>query len=117
MNITEPLPEFVELEYQDEIWQQPLDYEHIPFQCRNFHEYDHLYKVCPLNKIESEVGSQAKELTSLQEDNEGFQEVSHKKKNVKQAQTHLAAKQQNRRIKVVLGFYRIWGKFPKLYIK
>lgn len=33
MNIMEPLPEFVEPEYQDEVWQRPLNYEHIPFCC------------------------------------------------------------------------------------
>jgi len=27
MNIAEPLLEFVEVEYHDEIWQQPVDYE------------------------------------------------------------------------------------------
>jgi len=31
MNIAEPLLEFIELEYQDEVWKQTLDYEHIPF--------------------------------------------------------------------------------------
>lgn len=34
MNIADPLPEFIEVEYHDEIWQQPIDYEHIPFRCR-----------------------------------------------------------------------------------
>lgn len=34
MNIAEPLPEFVEVEYHDELWKQPVDYEHIPFRCR-----------------------------------------------------------------------------------
>lgn len=34
MNITEPLQDFIELEYHDEIWQQPMDYEHIPFRYR-----------------------------------------------------------------------------------
>jgi len=35
MNITEPPREFVELEYQDEVWQQSLDYEHIPFDAED----------------------------------------------------------------------------------
>lgn len=31
MNISEPLPKSIELEYEGNIWQQTLDYEHIPF--------------------------------------------------------------------------------------
>lgn len=31
MNIAEPLLEYIELEYHDEIWHQKMDYEHIPF--------------------------------------------------------------------------------------
>jgi len=50
MNIAEPLPEYIELEYHDEIWQQPIDYEHIPFRCRRCHEYGNLFRQCPLNK-------------------------------------------------------------------
>lgn len=28
-------------------WQQPLDYEGVPFRCRKCHEVGHLYKDCP----------------------------------------------------------------------
>lgn len=52
MNISEPLPEMIELEYEGKIWQQLLDYEHIPFRCRRCHEYGHLYRSCPLNGSE-----------------------------------------------------------------
>lgn len=38
MNITEPLPDCIEVEYHDEVWQQPVDYEHIPFRYRRCHE-------------------------------------------------------------------------------
>jgi len=54
MNIAEPLPEYIELEYHDEIWQQPMDYEHISFRCRRCHEYGHLFRQWPLNK-EAEI--------------------------------------------------------------
>jgi len=37
MNISEPLPDMIELEYVGAVWQQPLDYEHIPFRCRGCH--------------------------------------------------------------------------------
>lgn len=52
MNIAEPLPEYMELEYHDEIWQKPMDYVHIPFRHMRCHEYGHLYKHCPLNNDE-----------------------------------------------------------------
>lgn len=50
MNIAEPLLEFVEVEYHDEIWQQPIDYEHIPFRCCRCHEYGHLFREFPQNR-------------------------------------------------------------------
>jgi len=43
MNITEHLLDFIELEYHDEIWQQLVDYEHIPFRCRRCHEYGNIF--------------------------------------------------------------------------
>lgn len=61
MNISEPLPEYIELEYQDEIWQQPLDYEHIPFRCRQCHEYGHLIRKCPQNREEETIKKQEEE--------------------------------------------------------
>ena len=27
-----------------------MDYEHIPFRCRKYHEHGHLYQDCPKNK-------------------------------------------------------------------
>lgn len=54
MNIVEPLPEYIELEYHDEVWQQIIDYEHIPFRCRKCHEYGHLFRQCPVYKEEEE---------------------------------------------------------------
>jgi len=52
MNIAEPLLESIEVECNDEIWQQPIDYEHIPFRCRRCHEYGHLVRECPQNRQE-----------------------------------------------------------------
>jgi hypothetical protein len=37
------------MDYQDDEWSQTLDYEHIPFRCRKFHEHEHLFRECPLN--------------------------------------------------------------------
>lgn len=57
MNIIEPLLDILELEYQDEVWRQVLNYEHIPFRCKRCHEYMHLYKAYPLNQVEEkEIG-------------------------------------------------------------
>jgi hypothetical protein len=50
MNISKALPGAVTLEYQDEDWQQTIDYEHIPFRCRRCHEHGHLYRDCPIIK-------------------------------------------------------------------
>lgn len=47
LNITEPLPDYIEVEYHDEIWQQLVDYDHIPFFCRECHEYNHLFRSFP----------------------------------------------------------------------
>lgn len=60
-NITEPLSESIELEYHDEVWQEPVDYEHIPFRCRRCHEYGHLFKQCPLNIVEESTEKKEEE--------------------------------------------------------
>lgn len=83
MNITEPLPKFIELEYHDEIWQQPMDYEHIPFRCKRCHEYEHIYKECPLNRTEEVADKQEEERASAEDlgrEKEGFKEVHNKRK-------------------------------------
>ena len=43
MNITESLPKSIKLEYEGEVWQQLIDYEHIYFICRRCHEYEHIF--------------------------------------------------------------------------
>lgn len=82
MNIANPIPEAVELEYHEEVWQQALDYEHIPFRCRKCHEYGHLYKECPLKAEEEE--RKTKQQRKNTEDNEGFQEIKNRKRSVKE---------------------------------
>eukprot|EP00253_Pinus_taeda_P004972 PITA_04972 len=94
MNISEPLPESIELEYHDDIWKQPIDYEHIPFRCRKCHEYGHLYRQCPLNKEEEFDKSQEthqREAGEMGEVDRDFQQVSRRKKRGKEGpktQTH-----------------------------
>jgi len=54
MNIADLIPYTVELEYHEEVWQETIDYEHIPFRCRRCHECGHLFKEFPLNIEEEE---------------------------------------------------------------
>lgn len=77
MNLAEPIPDTVEVEYHDEVWKQLVDYEHIPFRCRNCHEYDHLYKQCPLNNEEEPKKSQEAVAG-------GFQQVTRKRRQNKE---------------------------------
>jgi hypothetical protein len=52
MDVSGALPKAISLEFRDEEWIQNIDYEHIPFRCRRFHEHGHLIRECPLNKKE-----------------------------------------------------------------
>jgi hypothetical protein len=49
LNISKPLPSSISLEYHDEEWSQTIDYEHIPFRCRKYHEHGHIFREFPLN--------------------------------------------------------------------
>jgi hypothetical protein len=80
MNISEPLPDMIELEYAGKIWQQMLDYEHVPFRCRRCHEYGHLYKSCPLNSPLQQSLNVNKPEQNPRKDEEGFTLISNKKR-------------------------------------
>lgn len=83
MNITKLLPDYIEVEYHDKVWQQPVDYEHIPFCYRRCHEYGHLFKSCPLNATRASTGKgdeARKEVEASREDEEGFTEVPIRRK-------------------------------------
>lgn len=83
MNIADPLPEVIEVEYRDEVWQQPIYYEHIPFRCRRCHEYGHLARECPQNRAMESERINREELRkgegSGSEENE-FREVQRRRK-------------------------------------
>lgn len=83
MNIAEPLSEYIEVEYHDEIWQKPIDYEHIPFRCRRCHEYRHLFRQCPQNR-EGEATRILEEESRKAEGSDigerGFKEVQRRQK-------------------------------------
>jgi hypothetical protein len=73
MDISKALPGSVTLEYQDEDWNQTIDYEHIPFRCRKFHEHGHLFRDCPLNAQAPKAGEKKQK--------EGFTTVTRRKRN------------------------------------
>eukprot|EP00253_Pinus_taeda_P025838 PITA_25838 len=43
------LPQKINLEYKEYLFEQILDYEHLPFRCHICHVYGHLAKECPLH--------------------------------------------------------------------
>ena len=44
--------------WEDEYWMQTLDYEQIPFWCQRCHEYGHLFRDCPMNSLEINLGKE-----------------------------------------------------------
>jgi hypothetical protein len=59
MDVSGALPKAISLEFMDEEWIQSIDYEHIPFRCRQFHEHIHLIRECPLNKKQETKNTKA----------------------------------------------------------
>ena len=72
MHIAKTLPDSIILVHDDTEWTQPLDYEHIPFRCRKYHEHGHLYKDCPKNKTPI--------VLTTATDEDGFKKVTKKRK-------------------------------------
>jgi hypothetical protein len=50
MHIAKSLQDFVYLVHEDLEWIQPVDYEHVSFDCRKCHEYGHLFRDCLMNR-------------------------------------------------------------------
>lgn len=82
MNLANPIPDSVELEYHEEVWQQNLDYEHIPFRCHRCHEHGHLVKECPITMEEEEGRSKLQKRGLVYQ--QGFQEVKSKRRTSKE---------------------------------
>ena len=74
MDLFGALMKAIILEVYDEEWVQTVDYEHIPFRFRKFHEHDHLFRDCPTNNMEGNGK------TSLDRDHKGFTKVGGKGK-------------------------------------
>lgn len=64
------LPDEDILEFFDDEWVQTVDYEHIMFRCRKFHEHGHLFRDCPLCKADN------KSKPNTMKDAESFQKVA-----------------------------------------
>ena len=47
MDLSKELSKVISLNWEDEEWIQPIDYEQLPFRCRHYHEYSHLWRNCP----------------------------------------------------------------------
>jgi len=77
MRLDKALPDSASLYHDDFEWIQPLDFEHVPFQCRKCHAHGHLFLDCPLN---------AKPQTSDPSDksaHDGFTKVANRKRSHK----------------------------------
>lgn len=74
MDLSRALLDEVILEVFDEEWVQTVDYEHIPFRCFRCHEHGHLFRDCPLSKIEN------KSKATTVKDTENFHKVGYKGK-------------------------------------
>ena len=58
MDLSKKLLEDIRMIWDDEDWLEKLDYEQIPFQCRRFHEYGHLFKEFPMNDTKKKPGKE-----------------------------------------------------------
>lgn len=78
IDLSKHLLEVIRLNWEDEEWTQPLDYEQFRFQCRLYHEYGHFGRNCPKNSpISPNPTSQ-----EGGNDKECFRQVRNKKKNI-----------------------------------
>jgi hypothetical protein len=55
MNVVGALSDAVTITYQDNEWNQMVEYKHIPFRCKKFHVHDHLYHDFLMNVKQPEV--------------------------------------------------------------
>ena len=75
LDISQHLPEAIELTHDDEDWVQAIDYEQLPFRCRRCHEHGHLFRDFPLNNPPGKSAA-----SSDSKDGEGFTKVTNHKR-------------------------------------
>lgn len=75
-DISQELPEAIELTWEDNEWIQPIDYEKIHFICRRCYEQGHLFHDCLVNR---NLG-QERAATEGKKNTEGFTKVTNRKR-------------------------------------
>jgi hypothetical protein len=60
VDLEKGLPEAMQLVLDDWNHIQVVDYEQLPSKCKQYHEYGHFSKKCPIN-VEAKEGTQEKE--------------------------------------------------------
>ena len=79
LDLSKELPEVINLSWEDEEWLQPIDYEQIPFRCRQCHEYGHLGQNFPWMEAKLAPSDPSKEKSGAAPD--GFTQVKNRKRN------------------------------------
>lgn len=69
------LAETIKIQYKDYVFEQPLDYEHLPFKCHRCHVYGHLARDFPLGKRRRRHQKTIEEEGKEADQNQPFQNV------------------------------------------
>ena len=77
MDFSKELPEAITLNWEDEEWTQPIDYEKLPFRCRHCHDYGHIGRKCP--KLSPRADTSAP-LPDKDSEIDGFTQVKNKRR-------------------------------------
>lgn len=89
MDLSGALMDAIILEVYDEEWVQVVDNEHVPFRCCKCHEHGHLYRDCPMNKLESNTKA------TMGKDPEGFTKLGNKGKGCERYQKKISEDRQS----------------------
>ena len=77
MDLSRELPEAISLNWEDEEWIQPIDYEQLPFRCHHCHDYGHLRRNFPKlsPRVEPSAPHQGKD-----QEVDGFTQVKNRRR-------------------------------------
>ena len=68
MDLSRELLEEISINWEDEEWIHPIDYEQLPFRCRHCHDYGHLGRNYPKHRPRAEAYAPRSERTLKQMD-------------------------------------------------